>query len=72
MIVYVYNKDQKAVKKSFNWLADLVMGGSDQTSNKEELKRLVRGGEFRSVFEEEEFVEDELAKSAKLDSENLE
>ena len=72
MIVYVYNKDQKAVKKSFNWLADLVMGGSDQTSNKEELKRLVRGGEFRSVFEEEEFVKDELAKSAKLDSENLE
>lgn len=40
MIALVHNKDDMAIKKSMNWLANLVIGGSDVSGNKDELKKL--------------------------------
>jgi hypothetical protein len=40
MIVYAFNKDKDSIKSSFQWLASLVLGGSDNLEGDEVSSRL--------------------------------
>ena len=65
MISFSYNTDKNSVKKSFQWLARLILGGSDNIEGEEVAERLLKLKEVREARKQAKIASKKAKKMAK-------